>query len=384
MAVGRGSRAASGETVIPLTRLLLDKENPRFGFALNQNVSQEDILDRIVEKFGIDDVLSSLAVNGYFRAEPMICRRGAGDALIVAEGNRRLAACLILTGEGRASRQQARGEHYRKIWIDHGRPTIDPVPVTVFEEDSQHALLSYLGVRHISSSQPWDSYAKAAWVARVVEEEKLSVSDVALMIGDQHRTIRRLLEGYYFVQQVSEAGEFRPEDSIRRGRGSVTEYPFSWVYTILGYTTARRFLGMDDELVDIKQPVSAAKMTRAGLLTKAMFGDRATGRNAAIDDSRDLGELASALADPEKVTLLESGRSLAEITRITQPIESRLRMGLTEIREIQRDILAGITEQPLTPGVAEPLVDLAVRNQRASASIAEQIRKAATGDGESE
>jgi hypothetical protein len=229
-----------------------------------------------------------------------------------------------------------------------------------------------------------DSYAKAAWVARVVEEQKFTISDVALMIGDQHRTIQRLLEGYYFVQQAREAGQFRPEDSIRRGRGTVTEYPFSWVYTILGYSTARAFLGMDEEVADLKRPVAAARISNAGLLTKVMFGDRSSGRNAAIEDSRELGDLASALADPEKVTLLESGKSVAEITRITQPIGSRLRTGLTEVREIQRDLLAGITEQPLTPAVAEPLVELATRNQRSSASIADQIRKAATGDGESE
>jgi hypothetical protein len=64
------------------------------------------------------------------------------------------------------------------------------------------------------------------------------------MIGDQHRTIRRLLEGYYFSRQTIEAGEFRPQDSQRRGRGSVTEYPFSWVYTMLGYSAARDYLGL--------------------------------------------------------------------------------------------------------------------------------------------
>jgi hypothetical protein len=364
--------------------LLLDKDNPRFGFTSSQPATQQDVLDRIVEKFGVDDMLSSLAVNGYFKAEPMICRKGQGKSLIVAEGNRRLAACLILIDDPRAAKQKARGEQYRKIWQDKGRPQIDPVPVIVFGEGpEQQALLSYLGVRHISSNQPWDSYAKAAWVARVVEEQKLTVVDVALMIGDQHRTIQRLVEGYYFVQQAQEAGEFRPEDSVRRGRGSVTEYPFSWVYTILGYSTARSFLGMD-EAADIKRPVAAAKISNAGLVVRSMFGDRSKGRSAAIEDSREIGDLASALADPEKVTLLESGRSLAEIRRITQPIGSRLRTGLTEIRELQRDILTGITEQPLTPAVAEPLVDLAARNHRASASIAEQIRKAAAGDGESE
>jgi hypothetical protein len=53
-------------TEVPLADLLLDKDNPRFGFQDNTIVSQDAILDRIVEKFSVDDVLSSLAVNGYF------------------------------------------------------------------------------------------------------------------------------------------------------------------------------------------------------------------------------------------------------------------------------------------------------------------------------
>jgi hypothetical protein len=377
MAVGRAARAPV-ESTSPLSKLLLDKDNPRFGFPNRATISQEEILDQIVEKFGVDDVLSSLAVNGYFKVEPLVCRRSPGDFLTVAEGNRRLAACLILSGDQHAVRHKARTEQSREIWDAHKRPQIDPVPVIICEGPAEEqALLSYLGVRHISSAQPWDSYAKAAWVARVVEQQQLSVADVALMIGDQHRTIRRLLEGYYFAKQLIEEGQFRPTDSIRKGRGSVTEYPFSWVYTILGYSAARRFLGLDEDATDDTRPLRREMLSNGGLVIRAMFGDRSKGRSAAIEDSRDLGDLAAALTDPEKVSLLESGRSLAETTRITQPIGQRLRAGLTQVREIQTDLLAGITERPLDGAVAEPLVDLARRNQRTSTTLAEKIRQAA-------
>ncbi len=228
-------------TAYPLNRLLLDKDNPRFGFR-DRGTSQGIILDLIVEKFGVDDVLSSLAVNGYFAAEPMVCRAKEGiDEVFVAEGNRRLAACLILTGEERARNQTVRTQQYKPLWEKHGSKPIDPVPVILFQpHEEEQAILSYLGVRHIASAQPWDSYAKAAWVAQVVENTDVSVADVSAMIGDQHRTVSRLLEGYYFIIQLIDAGIFRPDDSVRRGRGSVTEYPFSWVY--LGYPRARQLL----------------------------------------------------------------------------------------------------------------------------------------------
>ena len=70
----------------------------------------------------------------------------------------------------------------------------------------------------------------------------MTLEDVGQMIGDQHRTVARLLKGYYFVNQLQDSGRFTPRDSYRRGRGSNPEYPFSWVYTALGFKPIRDWL----------------------------------------------------------------------------------------------------------------------------------------------
>ena len=366
-------KKASGDTNrLSLNKLLLDKDNPRFG-DLEKNSSQADILDHIVEKFGVDDVLSSLAVNGYFDAEPLVCKKGPGDNFTVAEGNRRLAACLIINGDDRASRQKRRTDAYQKIWKEHGQKTIDPIPVIIFEDANENkALLSYLGVRHIASSQPWDSYAKAYWVAKVVEENNISLSDIALMIGSDQQTINHLLEGYYFINQLAETGHFVPNESVRKGRGSVTDYPFSWVYTMLGYSSTRKFLEIPDK-TPIKDPIHKKNLTKAELVVKSMFGDRSKGRNSAITDSRQLGDLALALSDPEKVTMLEQGKSIEEIVRLTKPIEDRLRLGIAQVREIQNDLLTGLTEQGIAADLAAPLIDLASRNRKMAHEIERKL-----------
>ncbi|HEY3800236.1 MAG TPA: hypothetical protein VGL58_17955 [Caulobacteraceae bacterium] len=366
--------------MIALEHLLLDAENPRFGHSVAGGLDQADILDHIVNTFGVDDVLSSIAINGYISAEPVVCRRDEGSSVAtVVEGNRRLAACLILVGDDRAARQKSRSTQYRDIWLQHGAKQIDPIPAIVFDgADRKQALLSYLGVRHIASAQPWDSFAKAAWVARVVEENQLPLADVALMIGDQHRTIRRLLEGYYFIQQTIGAGEFNPQDSQRRGRGSVTDYPFSWVYTILGYSTARTYLGLEER--EPRSPLLASdKLSRAGTITRAMFGDKSRGRSAAIEDSRELGDLALTLGDPDKVAMLESGKSVAEIMRLTKPIDQRLREGLTQVRTLQSEIVAGLSGEELATELAESLVNLSSVNRRTAEDIARRIAQAARG-----
>jgi hypothetical protein len=382
--IGDIVQPSEGEQVryVPLGRLLLDKNNPRFGVPDRLRVNQTELLDYVVSTFGVDDVLSSLAVNGYFAAEPLVCRsEDRTDSFIVAEGNRRLVACLILVGDERARNQRSRMEHYQAVHREHGLPRIDPVPIILFSEaDNRKMMLSYLGVRHISSAQQWDSYAKAVWIARVVQETDLTTEDVAVMIGDQHRTVARLLEGYNFIRQLTEQGAFQAENSVRKGRGSNTLYPFSWVYTILGYGAVRKFLQLGEDS-SAQAPVPSAKLDEAALLVGAMFGDRSKGRSSAVDDSRQLGDLAAAVASPQKVELLRAGKTLRDIEVLTQPLDQRLASGLVSARETLGDINTRLAEQDVGPTVAAKHTDQSGKVKRLAAEVDRRLQEAAAGGG---
>ena len=379
----RARQALAGGKVnrIQLKDLLLDDTNPRFGLQ-DRGSSQEQILDLIVEKFGVNDVLSSLAVNGYFEAEPLVCRRmRESRKAVVVEGNRRLAACLIITGDRRASNQTRRSANFSKLWNDHGRRPIDPVPAITFTagaEEQETAILSYLGVRHIASAQPWDSYAKAAWIARVVEDNALGVRGVSKMLGDQHRTVNRMLEGYYLVQQLTRKGHFNQQDSIRRGRGSVTDYPFSWIYTVLGYRTVRDFLGLGDGDAS-PDPVDECHLDKASLLLRSMFGDRSRGRNAAIDDSRQLGPFAAVFANRQKVRLLEQGKELTDIEDLAQPIDKRLSTGLGDVRDTLGDLVVRVSEQDVQADTANELLSDMKAVRKLAADLEKRLQETARG-----
>ena len=364
---------------IDLSLLLLDEENPRFGLQ-DAGRSQAELLDHIVQKFGVDDVLSSLSVNGYFEAEPIICRRRPNSSkFVVIEGNRRLAACLILVQDQRAANHVIRSEQYRSRWATHDNPPVNPIPAIVFGADEQQrAILAYLGVRHIASAKPWDSYAKAAWVARVVEADELSIQQVAEVIGDRQRTVNRMLEGYYLVDQLTTSGHFQPDNSVRKGRGSVTAYPFSWVYTILGYTSVREFLQLGDDDAH-KNPLQPHRLEDAGLVMRSMFGDRSKTRNGAIDDSRRLGGLASAFSMPDKVRLLEQGKTLEEIEFLTQPIEKRLSDGMAIIRDELRDLIGRLSEQEIDGDAADDLLPAATRNRRLATELERKLKEIVLG-----
>lgn len=341
-----------------LDQLRLDRNNARLGAEAGRLKTQVQILDTIVDMFGIDDVLSSLAVNGYFEAEPMVGVQDAkGGRIRIAEGNRRLAACLILAADDRARNHAKRTGEYQRLQRTYRRPAIEAVPVRILSDSK--ALLSYLGVRHIAASQPWDSYAKAAWVAKVLDESDLTLENVGQMIGDQHRTVARTLEGYYFVNQLIEAAQFAPGDSLRPGRGSNPDYPFSWVYTALGFGPIRRWLNLADlsrEGHD-KQPIKGKKkLDEAGELLVFLFGNKSAGRSAAINDSRKIGALARAIAEPESRRHLARGKTVDEVEKFLKPPGDRVSDSLLNAQEALTDALSPLSQGEIGSREADDLL----------------------------
>lgn len=328
--------------LIELDDLDFDVDNPRFGAEVGARQSQQQVLNHLVRTFGVDDVLSSIAVNGYFVAEPMICRRN-GDRFVVIEGNRRLASCLILAGDERAHDQKKLTAQFQALQQSAKKNQFSKVACIVFEAtESQHELLAYLGVRHIASSQGWDSYAKAAWIARAVEDNQISLADIAAMTGDQNKTVSHLLEGYYFVRQLIETSYFDPNSSQRKGRGSNPKFPFSWIYTLLFSPIARQYVGLEGD--PRPNPIPIERLPRAGLLLESMFG--AAGKPSVIDDSRDITRLARCLDDEKKIALLETGRHIDQIEFEVQPISDKLRKGIQECRDKIASLSASVSETP--------------------------------------
>lgn len=364
---------------IQLDKLLLDPNNPRFAEFIGERSTQRDILNIIVRQFGVDDVLSSIAVSGYFSAEPLVCREMNDGTYVVVEGNRRLAAMLILSGDPRSEDHASRRDKYAGIHAAHGNPPFDPVPAIVFtKDDGNDALLSYLGVRHIVSTKEWDSFAKAAWISNALKNSNLTLSDIAEMIGDTRGTIQRMLLGFHFVEQAVSEGQFNPGNSLRKGRGSNTQYPFSWVYTILGYEPVKKFLSLDGDPENPK-PIPEDKLDNAGLVISAMFGDSSKGKSPSIGDSREISDLARVLANPAKVAYLKQGKAVKEIERLTQPLDELLGGALVAVLDSLREISGRLHEDQIDSKLAQHLLPTATPIKKQADSILRIISQHAAG-----
>lgn len=341
-----------------LEELRFDLTNPRYGTSAANLNTETEALDHIVATFGVDDVLSSIAVNGFFESEPLVGIRAKGHIQVV-EGNRRLAACLILANDPRATHQSRLRDRYAKMHQDHGRKRISPVPIIVYDgAQGVKEVLPYIGVRHIVGFLEWDSYAKAAWVDRVLTDHRLSLTEVMEMVGDKNSTMPRMLAGYRFVNQLIKTGHFRPDQSQRKGRGSNPDYPFSWVYTALDNPPVRDFVGFIERGgAPAETPIPEDKLEDAAWVMKFMFGDKNRGVAAVVEDSRELGDLAKAIRDPVLRNRLKEGKLLRLVIEEARPSVERLQEGFQRIADQLRDLNGLIVPGNLDPDAAVGLIE---------------------------
>jgi len=345
-------------THIPVADLFLDPLNPRLGELAEETITQDKIISLIIEQFGIDDLLSSISFNGYFDAEPLVCQKRNGQ-LFVVEGNRRLATCLILSNDPRAKEHAKNFKYFIDLHKAQGSPNASNLPVVVFDENEDPKKISaYLGIRHIVSTKDWDSFAKARWIHETITNQGITIKDISTMTGDKSGTIKSLLSGYNFMTQLEQEQKFNRQNTIRKGRGSNVSYPFSWVYTLFNYSTAKSYLDLnffsDDDKPNPK-PIPESKLDDAVFVIDAMFGNSSKGKDALLSDSRQLSKFAEALGSPEKVRYLKQWKSLEDVSNLTTDINTRLENILFESIELLSEGFLRITAEPdkITKGTIE-------------------------------
>ena len=323
---------------IPIEKLDLDPENPRFAGVLGTNPSQKRILDFIADNIGLKDLLSSMSHSGYYVSAPLIGVPKNGRVTIV-EGNRRLATALILLGDERASSQASRAKSHPLH--EGAQEKLEILPVLIVE--SRAKVLPYLGMAHIVGNKTWDSHAKAAWAVNVLDQKLYpgGLSQIAEEIGDTNRTLERMVEAYRFISQLESSGRFVPEHSLRKGRGSAP-YPFSWVYTALQFASIREYLSFDTErgeLITDRDPIPQPKLDEASELITWMFGNREKNIQPRLEDSRDIPDLAAAVTNRAQLSHMRLGMSLADSKEAVRPPTARLSDGLLVAEESLKTVL---------------------------------------------
>ena len=218
--------------------LVFDTSNPRLmtgdDWAVSDDVS---LINAYREIAALDELVLSIATNGYLNLEPLIIHGPDGGPYTVLEGNRRLAAMKLLADPATA----------RACKVSVPQPVEPAVlasfkQVLVFRVAERKDAEAFIGFKHINGPQRWDAYAKARFVAdwyRKGREHGLTIDQIARQTGDTNDTVRSYIGSIFVIDQAENEGVFEIKDRFNKGK-----FAFSHLYTALDRPEYRNFVGL--------------------------------------------------------------------------------------------------------------------------------------------
>ncbi len=293
-----------------LDRLLLDNKNPRLPDGY-QNASQPELLRLLAEDYDLPDVGGSIAGNGYFSEEPLVTiKHPSLDKWIVVEGNRRLAALLLLTTPKKAPKELQ--DTWTKI-ADEAKKTVSEVPTLVYSH--RREITPYLGFRHITGVMQWRPYQKGRYVAQLVEDGKLNFAEIARLIGSKAKTVREHYVSYTIVRQAKNSFNLDTE---------LAEESSGILRRALSEPNIRDYIGLklDRKEHALSKPLKKSYASMLDETFRWIFGTKS--KAAAIRESRDLSKLGAVLANKKALAALKTSGDLSYAFELSGGEEKRL------------------------------------------------------------
>jgi hypothetical protein len=321
--------------LIRVRELNLDAKNPRLAGEELSVEDQERIVEVLWQDRAVNELVDSIAASGYWPHEVLFASREGGK-LVVIEGNRRLAAVKLLTDEGLRGR----------IGIS-GIPTIDSsdkekLAVLPVIECSREDVWQYIGFKHVNGPQDWDSLAKAEYIARVHNEYRIPLDQIARTIGDRHDTVRRLYRGLMVLTQAAESGQFDRGDRFN------TRFAYSHLWTGLGLQNIQKFLGLTADKGYAPNPVPKSKLENLGELCNWLYGSKQAGTRPLVrSQNPDLRILDECLGSEKGIAALRSKLPLSTAVNASRGDSRLLREALVlveqKIKEARGLVLTGFS-----------------------------------------
>lgn len=306
---------------VPVGELRLDARNPRIQ-RTGERLSQDEILNILWREYSVDEVAWSIARNGYFPHEALFAAEEDG-ALVVIEGNRRLAAVRLLREPDLRERMKATD-----------LPSVSPEEVALLDtlpviRRRRDEVWQYVGFKHVNGPQAWGSFAKAEYIAWVRNDVGKDLADIAETIGDRHRTVARLYRAYMALVQARAAGVYDVDKQRSRKR-----FAFSHLYTGLDYRGIQDFTGIADLEPPTERPIPTRKMKQFGELCVWLWGDKSRDIKPEIKTQNPhLRQLDEALQSKGGLTALRVGLGLSVAYDVHRGDTALFREGLVEARQ---------------------------------------------------
>jgi len=318
---------------VPLRSLRLDPQNPRLPVE-QRGSGQEDLAVHLELGFDALTVAESIAAHGYFGSEPLIVIASDEPGVwVVVEGNRRLTALLGLV-DNTVRREFANPDPWVKLAAKATIGLDDHIPVVVLPDRA--AAGPIIGFRHISGILQWQPFAQARYVAGLVDDEGMTFTGVAQMIGIDKTRVGNLYRDQAIARQA-------------RGLGLETgplEASFSLLTVAMNTTKLRDHIGapVGSRTEPGEEPIPAEKVEHLRELLTWIYGEGET--EPVISDSREISKLGSVVASNLGLSALRSGSTLeAAVQKIKeadvdphQRLINRLRTGKNSLVAAMQDV----------------------------------------------
>ena len=284
-----------------LDDLYLDPKNPRLGrHHVNAGLSQEEVLD-LMRDWVLDELAVSYLESGFWTHEALLVIKEELDGkrrLVVADGNRRLAALIYL-------RRAINGEWVSKKWnlLVENRD----VPEELFNEipyiqiNSRQEIESFMGFHHDATGiKQWAPEQKAQYIAKLIDELGMSYEEVMRIIGSSVSRVQYYYISYrLFLQMEDSIEEFSVEDA---------ELGFITMFLSLHTPGVQKYLriNISADLDDARIPVPKNRLDALANFARWLFGNQQ--HPPLLIGSRNATDFGKILENPQAVQYLENNK----------------------------------------------------------------------------
>lgn len=293
---------------VEISDLHFDPKNPRIPANVDSN-DEEEILEWMLDDENVTELMGSIGEQGFFPGEPLlVIGDGKNGKFTVVEGNRRLAALILLDDPTRAPIRKSAA----KQLSEEAKERTKNVPIIKYEASED--ISDYLGYRHITGIKEWDPISKARHLKHLFDGIKKGKLDdkyrhLAKKIGSRMDYVGKLLTGLGLYEKIEENDFFDVH--------GLNEYTFEFtlITTALGYSNIANYLGLSNSTnLDLK----GLKNDKLKQLTTWIYEREKDGKKKKwVSESRDLGQLSEVVANPEALKLFEEGASLDVAAMLT-------------------------------------------------------------------
>lgn len=288
--------------------LLLDPKNPRLGRQNTEKQLDQATILELMKDWALDELAVSFIESGYWPQEAVIVvseKQYGKAALVVVEGNRRLAALKLLHLAWRGEAISAKWEEIAKSASSKRRRELEEI--AVIRKESRKEVKAYLGFRQVTGIAEWNPGEKAEFIASLIDDG-LSYDEVRKQIGSKTPTVRQNYIAYRVLLQMEDIGD---EVDLER-----VEKRFSVLYLSLRTSGVQNYLSIDikAEPAAAKRPIPPKHIKNLARFALWLFGRGDQG--PIVPESRDVDEFGRVLESETAVAYLErTDRPSFEVAR---------------------------------------------------------------------